>query len=248
MFKRIKDHPIVATAFAIGAGISAIGGFWAAFSPDPFIPSVGKLVVSVLTARSVVGVVSVIAFLLSIGVLGIVAVTAARSRREVKKLIQTVDELESGRNSLNSELRRVAQEREHFRKKLVETKERFGYERLEMYSGMRFDDGKTSPIVTVRFAHSGSYGGDYDIAKKIEKILNECTRWEVNIDGSNTPTLDPAGEHKVLFDSSWSQSFDRIGAAFRSGELLGEGISVAWSTSDRNDHHHLIIKVLPSRG
>jgi hypothetical protein len=68
----------------------------------------------------------------------------------------------------------------------------------------------------------------------------------VTLDGSNQPHLRPAGEFKVLFESSYTQDFDRIAFAFSDGDLLG--VSVGRSIGDRNDQHHLIVKVLPAAG
>ncbi len=143
------------------------------------------------------------------------------------------------RNAALNELQQRTNERDGAQQALKTAKREFAHERLKWYSKMSF--GGVKPTVTIR---SAAYGNDYAIVQEIQKILKEFTGWEVALDGTNNPMLPQAEKFKVVFESAFTMSFDDVAFAFSDGDLLG--VPVGKAMSDREDSHHLVIKVLPS--
>ena len=100
--------------------------------------------------------------------------------------------------------------------------------------------GDVKPEVKIRFF---GYGRDYALVQEIEKLFKEHTDWTVALDGTNNPVLRPDPKFKVVFESGLFGSFNRVAAAFSEGELLK--VPIGWASSDRQDHHRLIVLIAP---
>ena len=95
--------------------------------------------------------------------------------------------------------------------------------------------------VTVRFAEYK----DLNLAKEIEAIIKNCTRWPVEVDGSNNPTIMPDKDCKVVFDVGPGPGFREVVWAFTYGELVK--CKIGWKETERfEETEHLIINVLPT--
>jgi hypothetical protein len=123
---------------------------------------------------------------------------------------------------------------------LARVKRDFGIAKLKWHRGMNFQGIK--PTVTIR---SAAYGNDYALVTKIKTIIDEHLGWQVTLDGKNEPMLPQEGDFKVVFETAFTMSFQEVISAFAVGDLLGETIGSRIET-ERADHHHLIIQVLPS--
>ena len=95
--------------------------------------------------------------------------------------------------------------------------------------------------VTVRFAEYK----DFDLAKEIATIINKCTQWHVEVDGSNKPTIIPCEDFKVVFNIGPLRTFEDVAWAFNYGELV-KG-KIGWNTTEGLDGgEHLIVNVIPT--
>ena len=95
--------------------------------------------------------------------------------------------------------------------------------------------------VTVRFAEYK----DFDRAKEIATIINKCTQWHVEVDGSNKPTIIPCEDFKVVFNIGPLRTFENVAWAFNYGELV-KG-KIGWNTTEGLDGgEHLIVNVIPT--
>lgn len=242
MVEKIRQHPNWAAAGAVFTLIGGAATIWNWFDDRPFFRALWETGGALMSGHLwvVAGAILILAsFVLVFGMA--VAIARGNSR---------VESLEGQQRSSREALRRTTEERDEARSELAEaasslrkTKELFAHERLRIYSGMRFGrSGEITPVVTIRFADYA--GGDYALAKRIEEIFNKYTSWPVTLDGSNSPVLNPAGDFKVIFESSAFQDFDRVAFAFSDGDLLR--VSVGSSAGDRTDQHHLVVKVFPS--
>ena len=95
--------------------------------------------------------------------------------------------------------------------------------------------------VTVRFVPL--YDDDYTLVEEIKQILEQCTGWPVEINGTNNSTIKPSDKFRVIFESSFLQTFSEVASAFREGELI-KG-QIGFRSAERVDHEHLIVDVPP---
>ena len=95
--------------------------------------------------------------------------------------------------------------------------------------------------MTVRFAEYK----DFDLAKEIATIINKCTQWHVEVDGSNKPTIIPCEDFKVVFNIGPLRTFENVAWAFNYGELVKS--KIGWNTTEGLDGgEHLIVNVIPT--
>jgi hypothetical protein len=141
-------------------------------------------------------------------------------------------------NKAQEEATRAKTEKDEAIRALKEIKRQYALERVAAFSKMRF--GALKVAVTIRFA---AYGGDYLLAKQVEKIFEECG-WTVDLDGSNQPVLPQAGAFKVVFASGHTLSFNGVAQAFSEGDLLE--VPVGQTQWNAVDSHRLVVQILPS--
>lgn len=239
--KKAQENPVLVSVGAILAGLGLLAAAWAAFSEQPFFQAVGAAVTVAFNTFAVVAAVIVGGLVISIGALVAVVLGSVRNRNEAKRLSGEVTQLETKVSELDTDLRLTRQREEALKTQLVNTKAEIARDELRRLGSMRFGDGKVRPKVTIRFV---GYLNDYELAKTIEKSFRDHTSWEVTLDGSNQPTLEPSGQFKVLFESAMFQSFDGLAHAFATSELLG--VTCGRAAADRSDEHHLIVKILPT--
>ena len=88
---------------------------------------------------------------------------------------------------------------------------------------------------------------DFDLATLIKAIIEQTMQWEVELDGTNNPTIRPEFDHKVLFESDLRATFDEIAEVFISGHLLD---NVRVGIRHRHDvlpgRHGLVVEVAPT--
>ena len=140
---------------------------------------------------------------------------------------------------------------QQLRKELRECKKNHGEAALRWFAGrvkmnikrIRDQDPSVKDIrVTVRFAEYK----DVDLATEIKTIIEKCTQWPVEIDGSNNPTIMPEKDFKIVFDVGPLDSFSEIAWAFSYGELVNATIGKTINVQRFDDKEHLIVNVLPT--
>jgi hypothetical protein len=129
---------------------------------------------------------------------------------------------------------------------LKDRRNEYASETFSRYSHLKFkrDGGDVQPHVTIRYC---SYGGDLDIAKKMQGVFERVIHWPVVMDAANNPPLPRADQFKVIFDHGMAvMTFGDLERAFRESDVL-EGIAIGhYQFVDREDSYHLIVSVLPS--
>ena len=151
---------------------------------------------------------------------------------------------------LNKALQSRTSERDALLTELADCKRSFGVARLNWLAYLfrvnteraKLDGHDLQNIrVTVRF--TPPYDDDYTLAEEMKKILCQYTGWPVEIDGTNNPLIKPNDEFRVIFESSYRNTFRDVESAFREGELIKGG--VGFRSAERDDHEHLIVEVPP---
>ena len=143
----------------------------------------------------------------------------------------------------NSEIQKLSGELRTCKKNHGEAALRWFAERVKMnIERIRDKDQSVKDCrVTVRFAEYK----DLDLATEIKTIIEKCTQWPVEIDGSNRPTIMPDKAFKVLFDVGPWEGFNEVAWSFSYGELVKGKIGQT-ETQRFEDREHLIVNVLPT--
>ena len=168
-----------------------------------------------MTGTAVAGLVLIFGLLLSIGVVVIVAAGAIYSKREADRLRQQLNHLEGTNTDWTTSLQQLTKERDAAIEGLAIQKREHAFETLRWFAGTKINGNK--PTVTIRFF---SYGSDYSLVTRIERIVAEQLGWPVTLDGANIPALPRADRFKVIFTANFVPSFEHVGAAFYAGDYL----------------------------
>jgi hypothetical protein len=237
MWNRLKEHWIVAVLLSVVVAVAAIVTFlsglaaiWGVLSHDTlpdFLARKGWTMTGWLSGPPWMNlVVMVVAFAVLI------------VQVELLRQAYTQRVYETGRVDRDT-LATMRNERDAAINGEIDTKLRFGRERLVFFSNFKF--GGIDPAVTIRYV---GHGPDYAIVQQIEKIFAEfAPRWKVDVDGSNKPALRPDATFKVVFELDGPEAMRPVVTAFVSGQLLR--VPMGERIGDRLDSHHLIIDVLP---
>jgi hypothetical protein len=169
-------------------------------------------------------------------------------------LQQTLEDREAIRGALHAETIQARNERDSFERAWLTCKRQFGIQRLvwfvqgvernlQAHNASVREEEKVEVCVTIRFV--GYSSGDFGLAKKIETILKQHTKWKINMDGSNNPALIPSNEFKVIFESAISGGFHELASAFAEGQLI-DAVVGQRANGNRYDFTDLVIEVLPT--
>ena len=159
-----------------------------------------------------------------------------------------LEETQADRERIRGLLDVAEQRTQQCRREFAEARLKWFAERAQANIANAARNGQIVPNVraTVRFA----VYSDVDLAQSVAKILRDTTRWPVELDGSNKPTLLPDAEgFKVVFDVGPMQSFREVAWAFSEGALLGPEVKIGQRVPDAryDEMEHLIVNVLPSK-
>ena len=132
----------------------------------------------------------------------------------------------------------LASERDALLKDLKACKHSFGIARLLCFADLHRAKIETAKLnghdvqdvrATIRFAPP--YGNDYTLANEIALIIRTYPGWQVKIDGTNDPLIEPSDKYRVVFDASFRSAYlNEVALAFQEGELI-EG-NVGFRTSN----------------
>jgi hypothetical protein len=254
LYKKAREHP------AVSVPLAALGGFvslyllaaslWASVYVDKaFLPTVWAAATSVtptLSFGTVWMVILLAIFGLSVSVIGAVAVSAVQNKKMATRLQGEVDGLRGPLATAAEDNARLIAERDQAVVALKDKKHAYAVEILERCSNLRFKPDSITPViptVTIRYC---SYGKDYELAQQIQTYFTLYAKWPVTLDGSNNPALPRADKFKVVFDVGMTvMTYGELVHAFIEGNLLGVSVGLQQFV-DREDSHHLIVKVLPS--
>ena len=144
---------------------------------------------------------------------------------------------------LEKTLQARTSERDVFLEKLKECLVEFSQAKLSWIAERALLNGDTDNVAVVRFA---TYD-DFDLASQIQATIQQNMQWQVELDGTNSPTIRPNSDYKVLFESDHRATFDEIAAEFISGHLL-DNVRVGIRRHDAvvPDTRRLVVEIAPT--
>ena len=144
---------------------------------------------------------------------------------------------------LEKTLQARTSERDVFLEKLKECLVEFSHAKLSWIAERALLNDVTDNVAVVRFA---TYD-DFDLATQIQAFIQQTMQWEVELDGTNNPSIRPDYDYKVLFESDHRATFHEIAEVFISGHLLDNvRVGIRLRGAVVPDTRRLVVEVAPT--